>query len=133
VRFVSRLVFQKASTHAGRAALTYVRRGCVSVHVLVELPGSHGVHLDEGDAAGAPLLLRLVDGEEGLEEQIDNALGNRLGIDSQAGKKVVHAAHVPKLERGTQETSFLFYFHTWHQLVSGLRLNCLHPFQCLDC
>lgn len=43
---------------------------------LVELPGSHGVHLDEGDAAAAPLPLRLVDGEEGLEEQVHDALGN---------------------------------------------------------
>lgn len=79
------------------------------VGVLVELPRSHGVHLDEGDAPTAPLPLRLVDREEGLEEQIDNALGNRMGINSQAGQQVVHVAHVPKLESGTQKTCF----YTW--------------------
>ncbi len=73
---------------------------------LVELPGSHGVHLDEGDAAAAPLPLRLIHGEEGLEEQIHDALGNRMGINRQAGQQVVHVAHVPKLESGTQESSF---------------------------
>lgn len=87
-------------------ALTYVSGGCVFVGMLVELPGSHGVHLDEGDASTAPLPLRLVDGEEGLEEQIDNALGNRMGINSQTGQQVVHVAHVPKLESGTQEATF---------------------------
>lgn len=69
--------------------------------MLVELPGSHGVHLDEGDAPTAPLALGIVDGEEGLVEQIDNALGNRMGIDSQTGQQVVHVAHIPKLESGT--------------------------------
>lgn len=68
---------------------------------LVELPGSHGVHLEEGDAAAAPLALRVVDGEEGLEEQVDDALGDRMGVDSQAGQQVVHVAHVPKLRSGT--------------------------------
>lgn len=67
---------------------------------LVELPGSHGVHLEEGDAAAAPLALRVVDGEEGLEEQVDDALGDRMGVDSQAGQQVVHVAHVPKLRSG---------------------------------
>lgn len=38
-------------------ALTYVSGGCVFVGMLVELPGSHGVHLDEGDASTAPLPL----------------------------------------------------------------------------
>ncbi len=84
-------------------ALTYVSGRCVFVSKLVELPGSHGVHLDEGDAATAPLPLRFVDGEEGLEEQIDDAFGDRMGIDGQAGQQVVHAAHVPKL-CGTHET-----------------------------
>lgn len=58
------------------AAPTYVSRGCVFVDTLVELPGSHRIHLDEGDAAAAPLPLRLIDREEGLEEQIGDALGH---------------------------------------------------------
>lgn len=37
--------------------LTNVGGGSVSVGKLVELPGSHGVHLDERDAAAAPLPL----------------------------------------------------------------------------
>lgn len=78
----------------------------MSVGMLVEPPGSHGLHLNEGDAPTAPLPLGLVDGEEGLEEQVNNALGNRMGIDSQTGQQVVHVAHVPKLESGT-----LDYFH----------------------
>lgn len=98
-----------AFCHA-QAALTYVSGGCVFVGVLVELPGSHGVHLDEGDAATAPLRVRLVDREEGLEEQIHNAFRNRVGVDGQTGQQVVHVAHVPELENGTQETSF----YTWH-------------------
>lgn len=44
------------------------------VNVLVELPGSHGVHLDQSDAPAAPLFLRLIDREERLEEQLDNPL-----------------------------------------------------------
>lgn len=83
-------------------ALTNVGGRCVFVGMQVELPGSHGVHLDEGDAPTAPLPLRLVDGEKGLEEQIDNAFGNRMGIDSQTGQQVVHVAHVPELESGTR-------------------------------
>lgn len=70
--------------------------------IQVELPGSHGVHLDEGDAPTAPLPLRIVDREEGFEEQIDDALGHRMGIDSQAGQQVVHAAHIPKLKSRKQ-------------------------------
>lgn len=66
---------------------------------LVEPPGSHGVHLDERDAAAAPLALRLVDGEERLEEQVDDPFGDGLGVRGQAGEQVVHVAHVPKLER----------------------------------
>lgn len=73
------------------------------VGILVELPRSHGVHLDERDATTAPLPLRLVDGEEGLEEQIDNALGDRMGIDGQSSQQVVHVAHVPELQSGTQK------------------------------
>lgn len=87
------------------------------VGVLVELPGSHGVHLNEGDAPTAPLPLRLVDGEEGLEEQIDDALGNRMGVDSQTSQQVVHVAHVPKLEGGTQGENaarIFFLTLTWH-------------------
>lgn len=79
--------------------LTYVRGGCVFVGILVELPGTHRVHLNEGDAPTAPLLLRLVDREEGLEEQIDNAVGDGLGVNSEASEQVVHVAHVPKLQR----------------------------------
>lgn len=56
--------------------LTYVSGCCVFVNVLVELPGSHGVHLDESDAPAAPLLLRLIDREEGLEEQTDDPLAD---------------------------------------------------------
>lgn len=75
----------------------------MSVGKLVEPPGSHGVHLEERDAAAAPLPLRLVDGEEGLEEQVHDAPGDGLRVDGQAGQQVVHVAHVPKLER-TQMT-----------------------------
>lgn len=50
----------------------------MSISKLVEFPGSHGVHLDEGDAAVTPLLLRLVDREERLEQQVDDTLGNRV-------------------------------------------------------
>lgn len=78
-------------------ALTYVSWGCVFVGELIELSGSHRVHLDESDASTTPLL-RLVDREKGLKEQIDNALGDGLGINSQAGQQVVRVAHVPKLE-----------------------------------
>lgn len=91
--------------------LTYVSGGRVFVGVQVELPGGHGVHLDEGDAPTAPLPLRLVDREEGLEEQIDDAPGNRRGIDSQAGQQVVHVAHVPKLQRGKTQDRFEIYLH----------------------
>ena len=89
-------------THTAR---TYVSWGSVPVSVLVELPGSHGIHLDEGDAPAAPLPLRLVDGEEGLKEQIHDTLGDRLGIGGQTGQQVVHAAHVPELEGERQTAS----------------------------
>lgn len=69
----------------------------VEVDVQVELPGSHGVHLDEGDAAAGPLRLRLVEGEEGLQEQVGDALADALGVDGQAGQQVLDRAHVPKL------------------------------------
>lgn len=104
-------------------ALTNVGGRCVFVGMQVELPGSHGVHLDKGDAPTAPLPLRLVDGEKGLEEQIDNAFGNRMGIDSQTGQQVVHVAHVPELESGTRETSFSHLALTCHP-VSGSCLKC---------
>lgn len=71
----------------------------MSVGELVELPGSRGVHLDQRDAAAAPLSLRLVDGEERLEEQVDDPFGDGLGVHGQAGEQVVHVAHIPKLER----------------------------------
>lgn len=87
-------------------ALTDISGGCVFVGILVELPRGRGVHLDERDATTAPLPLRLVDGEEGLEEQIDNALGDRMGIDGQSSQQVVHVAHVPKLQSGTQKALF---------------------------
>lgn len=57
-------------------ALTDVSGGCVFIGKLVEFSGSHGVHLNEGDAPTAPLFLRVIDREEGLEEQIDNSLGD---------------------------------------------------------
>lgn len=82
-------------------ALTYVGWSCVSVGMLIELPGSHVIHLDEGDAAAAPLSLRLVHREEGLEEQVDNALTDWLRIDGQTSQQVVHVAHIPKLGSGT--------------------------------
>lgn len=88
--------------------LTYVGGGGVFVGVLVEFPRSHGVHLDEGDAATAPLFLWLVDGQEGLEKQINNALGDGMGIDSQAGQQVVHVAHVPKLGEWYTHTKKIF-------------------------
>lgn len=97
-------------------ALTYISGGCVLVSILVELPRSHGVHLDERDATTAPLPLRLVDGEEGLEEQIDNALGDRMGIDGQSSQQVVHVAHVPKLQSGTQKILFTLVMN--HQTTS---------------
>ena len=71
----------------------------MQVGILVELAGGAGVHLDQGDAAAAPLHLRLVDREEGLEEQVHDALGDGLGVHSQAGQQVVHVAHGPELER----------------------------------
>lgn len=87
----------------------------MSVGKLVKFPGSHGVHLDERDAARAPLLLRLVDGEEGFEEQVHDAPGDGLRVDSQAGHQVIHAAHIPKLER----TQTILHFH--HLKMSGAR------------
>lgn len=81
-------------------SLTYVGWGCVHGCVLVELPGSHGVHLDEGDAATAPLPLSLVDREEGVEEEVDDALRDGLGVDGQTGQEVIHVAHVPELDMG---------------------------------
>lgn len=57
----------------------------MSVGELVELPGGHGVHLDERDAAAAPLPLRLVDGEEGFEEQVHDPFGDGLRVHGQAG------------------------------------------------
>lgn len=72
----------------------------MSISKLVEFPGSHGVHLDEGDAAVTPLLLRLVDREERLEQQVDDTLGNRVRVNGKAGQQVVHVAHVPELEIG---------------------------------
>lgn len=98
-------------------ALTYISGGCVLVGILVELPGSHGVHLDERDATTAPLPLRLVDGEEGLEEQIDNALGDRMGIDGQSSQQVVHVAHVPELQSGTQKILFPLVMN--HKITSN--------------
>lgn len=86
-----------------KTALTYVGGGCVYVGVLVELPGSHGVHLDEGDAATTPLLLRLVDREEGFEKEVDDALGDGLGVDSQASQQVIHVTHIPKLDKGIDD------------------------------
>ena len=71
---------------------------------LVELPSGQGVHLDERDAAAAPLPLRFVDGEEGLEEQVHDAPGDGRRVQGQAGQQVVHVAHIPKLERTTQMT-----------------------------
>lgn len=72
----------------------------VEVDVQVEFPGSHGVHLDEGDAAAGPLRLRLIEGEEGLQEQVGDALADALGVDGQAGQQVLDRAHVPKLAGG---------------------------------
>lgn len=89
--------------------LTDVGGGGVSVGELVELPGSHGVHLDERDAAAAPLSLRLVDGEERLEEEVDDPFGDGLGVRGQAGEQVVHGAHIPKLER-PQKASLAFAY-----------------------
>lgn len=83
-------------------ALTYVGGSRVFIGKLVELSGPHGVHLDEGDAATAPLLLRFVDREKGLKEQIDNAFGNGLGINGEAHQQVVHVAHIPKLCSGKE-------------------------------
>lgn len=34
-----------------------------------------------------------------------------MGIDSQAGEQVVHVAHVPKLESGTQEEASVYTFN----------------------
>lgn len=91
----------------------------MQVDVQVELPGSHGVHLDEGDAAAAPLRLRLVDGEEGPEEQVGDALADALGVDGQAGQQVLHRAHVPEL--AGKERTMSFYIsalpvRTWQSL-----------------
>lgn len=72
----------------------------MSGSTLVEFPGGHGVHLNEGDAAVAPLLLGLIDREEGLEQEVDDTLGNRMRVNSQAGQQVVHAAHIPELDIG---------------------------------
>lgn len=84
----------------------------MQVDVQVELPGSHGVHLDEGDAAAAPLRLRLVDGEEGPQEQVGDALADALGVGGQAGQQVLHRAHVPKLagnEHAIEQGQTSFY------------------------
>lgn len=115
---------------------TYVGGGSVFMGMLVEFPRSYGVHLDEGDAATAPLFLWLVDGQEGLEKQIDDALGYRVRIDSQAGQQVVHVAHVPKLgERYTHTKKSLN--PTWHlrcglcvliQLYQIFKAQYLHNF-----
>lgn len=67
------------------------------VDVQVEDPGGHGVHLDEGDAAVAPLRIWLVDREEGLREQVGDALGDALGVDGHAGQQMLNGTHVPKL------------------------------------
>lgn len=69
---------------------------------LIELSGRHGIHLAESDAAIAPLLVRFVDGEKGIEEQTDNAFGDRLGINGEARQQVVHVAHIPKLCSGKE-------------------------------
>lgn len=82
-----------------RPPLTYVSGTCVYVDVLVELSGGHRVHLDQGDAPPAPLCCGLVGGEEGLEEQVDDALRDTLCVHSEASEQVVRVAHVPKLER----------------------------------
>lgn len=118
---------EKVSTHSWNGStsglpdiLTDVGGGSVSVGKLVKLPGSHGVHLEERDAAGAPLLLQLVDREEGFEEQVHDAPGDGLRVDSQAGHQVIHVAHIPKLERRTQMT-----LHFNHLKMSGAR----HVFQ----
>lgn len=87
----------------------------MQVDVQVELPGSHGVHLDEGDAAAAPLRLRLVDGEEGPQEQVGDALADALGVSGQAGQQVLHRAHVPKLARKgrtTDQDEMTFYIES---------------------
>lgn len=108
-------------------ALTYLSWGCVFVSILIELPGSHWIHLDEGDAPTAPLLLWLVDREKGLKEQIDNTLGDWMGINSQAGQQVVRVAHVPELESGTQEEKIrektISLLHM--ELTDILYLNCV--------
>lgn len=115
---------EEVSTHSRNGStsglpdvLTDVGRGSVSVGKLVKLPGSHGVHLEERDAARAPLLLRLVDGEEGFEEQVHDAPGDGRRVDSQAGRQVIHVAHIPKLERRTQ---MIVHFH--HLRMSGTRI-----------
>lgn len=69
----------------------------MQVDVQVELPGSHRVHLDEGDAAATPLCLGLADWEEGPQEQVGDALADALGVSCQAGQQVLHSAHIPKL------------------------------------
>lgn len=87
---------------------TYVSGSGVFVGKLVELPGSHGVHLDEGDAAAAPLFLRFVDGEKGLKEQVHDPFGYGLRVYGQAGHQVVHAAHIPELD-------------TWREVSNALK------------
>lgn len=81
-------------------ALTDVSGSCMLVGKLVELSGSHGVHLNEGDAPTAPLFLWLIDRQEGLEEQIGNSFADWLWVNSQASQQVVHVANVPELENG---------------------------------
>lgn len=78
--------------------LTDVSGGRVFVGALIEPSCCQSVHLDEGDAATAPLSLRLVDREEGLEEKFSDAFGDWRRIHCQAGKEVVHVANVPELQ-----------------------------------
>ena len=59
---------------------TYISAGRVLVGVLIELPGSCVVHLDQCDAALTPYLLGLVHRQERVEDEVHQASRHRPGI-----------------------------------------------------
>lgn len=52
---------------------TYIGGGSKFVSVLIELPGCCWIHLDQSDTALTPHILGLVNGEEGVHQEVHDA------------------------------------------------------------
>lgn len=77
---------------------TYVGAGGMLVGILVELPGSCTVHLDQCDTSLAPHLLWLVHRQKRIEDEAHQAPRHRPRVHFEANQNVLHGAYFPKLE-----------------------------------